>query len=418
VPLYCDEPHPRPVVLGALPQVRSQAINQSLVEFMQLLSMLRAASVSALWSPGLLVALGAVAPFTPATTSSWISPDCMWPASWAASRPESTYFLRIGTALLTPAAYVALIAGMWVLAVLGRAAAARAAPAWHDHKPHLLLGLLTAVSYCYTSFANAVLSIFSCRTLDPGTGGADGSAAVPGEVQAAVGSYWNGDLNVQCWTGAHLTFVLAVGLPGLFIIIAYPALIAIVLVTLKRRGRPFYGSRFWALYGFMYQDFRPRIYFFRAVTELRKLAFVAAIVGLGSQSTAAQLLGAWGVSLAMLLSHLGLSPMHHRAVSRLQTASLGAIAAAVLLQLLIAFQPPGSSGSLFCQGLLVFMTLCVVVRLLVALLGYYYAKFGGLVAGLFSKVGAVAGSLRPKLGGGKAGGDGDGKGGKQEEVVS
>ena len=113
MPLFCDEPHPRPVVLGALPQVRSQAINQSLVEFMQLLSMVRAASVSALWSPALLVALGAVAPFTPATTSSWISPDCMWPASWAAARPESTYFLRIGAALLTPAAYVALIALMW-----------------------------------------------------------------------------------------------------------------------------------------------------------------------------------------------------------------------------------------------------------------------------------------------------------------
>lgn len=55
-------------------------------------------------------------------------------------------------------------------------------------KAPLISSLLVLLSYFYPSLAFTVLSVFSCRYLDPDLGGAVGT--IPGEVLEAQGWFW------------------------------------------------------------------------------------------------------------------------------------------------------------------------------------------------------------------------------------
>lgn len=65
--------------------------------------------------------------------------------------------------------------------------------------------------------------------------------------------YWVEDMELPCFQGVHLTLLLAVGIPGLFVCVALPTCTALlVLANRKRLQHPAVLSRF----GFLYDSYR------------------------------------------------------------------------------------------------------------------------------------------------------------------
>jgi hypothetical protein len=134
----------------------------------------------------------------------------------------------------------------------------------------------------------------------------------------------------------HRTLVLAAGIPALIVLVlGFPLLQLAVVVHIRRKpGGGLANPASWADYGLLYQDYRPRMFAWGAVRELRKLLLVAVVVGLAAQPVSLQMLGTWLIMLLLLLSHAAVCPFSSWRQNGLQVILLGALCITVLLNLM------------------------------------------------------------------------------------
>lgn len=209
--------------------------------------------------------------------------------------------------------------------------------------------------------------VFSCRYLDP----SGDSSAVPGEVLGARGWYWTGDLDRQCFVDpGHRAIALGLGIPGTLLLLTYPLLQGILLSRQAAAGHLTPTSEFFADYGHLVEDFRPRLFYWGSIVELRKLVLVAVVLGLASTGVISQLVGCSLVLLGFCAATMGLLPYPYRLLNRLHLGSAGVLLAVVWLNLFIAVGEEGGilSGGISPKHSLALQLLSVALVVLMILL--------------------------------------------------
>lgn len=306
-----------------------------LKDFLQVLAILQTVLLS--WqtaSAGVTAALSGVS-VTPMSTKAWISLDCLMPRTLYVA--EMRHFYHIAAQLVLPVLYTMLM----LLIFLGYAIYTQMRTRqrlWADVilnrlKAPIVCTLLVIVSYFYPSLAYAILGVFSCRYLDPSTD----ANLIDGEVRLAKGWYWSSDLNRQCFVDpGHRTLALALGLPGILLLLAYPILQGVILARQVAAGHLQATSDFFARYGHLVENFRPRLFYWGSIVELRKLVLVAVVLGLESTGIESQLLACTLVLLAYVGAVMGMLPYPYRVLNRLHLSSGLVLLAVVWINLFVA----------------------------------------------------------------------------------
>lgn len=130
----------------------------------------------------------------------------------------------------------------------------------------------------------SVLCLVLCRQLEleVGAGVLLPSPSAGVALEAGVTRHiwlWTQDMNVVCFADSrHRALVLGVGVPGTLLLLAYPIVQAALLGHQAAAGRLTSTSDFFAGYGQLVEDFRPRLFFWGSIVELRKLALVRVLL--------------------------------------------------------------------------------------------------------------------------------------------
>ncbi|WIA29337.1 hypothetical protein OEZ86_011842 [Tetradesmus obliquus] len=274
---------------------------------------------------------------TPMSTKAWISLDCLLPRTLDAARQRQMY--HIAAQMLLPVCYALIVLAIF-LAYAGYVSLRTRQPLWRGVlgvrlQAPIISSCLVMLSYFYPSVAYTVLGVFRCRYLDPSSGSS--SISVEGEVLRAPGWYWALDLERQCFVdGEHRALALGLGIPGALLLLAYPLAQALVLARRVAAGQVTGTSEFFARYGHLVEDFRPRLFFWASLVELRKLLLVAVVLGFESTGVLSQLMACGALLLGYCAALMGLLPYPYRLLNRLHLAAGGVLLAVVWINLYIA----------------------------------------------------------------------------------
>eukprot|EP00883_Tetradesmus_obliquus_P004153 jgi/Sobl393_1/14475/SZX77538.1 len=311
-----------------------------LKDFLQVLGILQTVLLS--WQTAAAAATAATAAIsgvnvTPMSTKAWISLDCLLPRTLDVARQLQLY--HIAAQLLLPVCYALIVLAIF-LAYAGYVSLRTRQPLWRGVlgvrlQAPIISSCLVMLSYFYPSVAYTVLGVFRCRYLDPSSGSS--SISVEGEVLRAPGWYWALDLERQCFVdGEHRALALGLGIPGALLLLAYPLAQALVLARRVAAGQVTGTSEFFARYGHLVEDFRPRLFFWASIVELRKLLLVAVVLGFESTGVLSQLMACGALLLGYCAALMGLLPYPYRLLNRLHLAAGGVLLAVVWINLYIA----------------------------------------------------------------------------------
>jgi hypothetical protein len=147
--------------------------------------------------------------------------------------------------------------------------------------------------------------------------------------------------------------MLGLGVPGTIAILTYPCLQAYLLARQAKSGSLQPTSLFFVHYGHLVENFRPRLYFWGSVVELRKLALVAVVLGSQGAGSLAQLLGCWLILMVYSWSTQALLPYPYKLLNKLYMATNVALLAFVWLNMLVA-----AAGSSLGEGGVLALQIC------------------------------------------------------------
>ncbi|KAF6262547.1 hypothetical protein COO60DRAFT_614750 [Scenedesmus sp. NREL 46B-D3] len=305
------------------------------------------------------------------STKAWISLDCLLPRTLAAARQRQLY--QTGAQLLLPVCYALIVLAIFCAYAVCVSLRTRQR-LWRGVlgsrlKAPIISSCLVMVSYFYPSWAYTILGVFRCRHLDPSSG----AGLINGEQQRAPGWYWALDLERQCFVDPeHRLLALALGIPGTLLLLAYPLTQALVLARQVAAGQVTATSEFFARYGHLVQDFRPRLFFWASIVELRKLLLVAVVLGFESTGVLSQLMACGCVLLAYCAALMGLLPYPYRVLNRLHLSAGGVLLTVVWINLYIATDDEGDALSAGASGRrslgLQFLSVILVLAMVAVLL--------------------------------------------------
>jgi hypothetical protein len=200
----------------------------------------------------------------------------------------------------------------------------------HAKAPALQTATAIAIAYStfyYPAIVNTILSVFTCMPLDrPGT-----TYEGLQSIASSSRGWWKQDYDMQCFTGSHLVFSLAYGLPFLLLFaVGVPVFITYFLWRHRNKGM-LIDADFQAKFGYMYADFRGSCWFWFCVRFWLLLALSAAIQGLSYYGPLRQLITvALCLSLVLLLQ-LGFKPYQSQLVNTVYAAMLYSVLVTVYL---------------------------------------------------------------------------------------
>jgi len=122
-------------------------------------------------------------------------------------------------------------------------------------KRELITCVLIILYLVHPSITKYALSLFYCVELDPG-------------------EYWlYRDLQIRCWTGDHMLWALAIGIPMILVWVIGAPLVGIIILTKHRRhlNDPIFFSRF----RMIYQGLKTKFFFWEFVNIGRKMFLVS-----------------------------------------------------------------------------------------------------------------------------------------------
>uniref|UniRef100_A0A383W6F7 EF-hand domain-containing protein n=4 Tax=Tetradesmus obliquus TaxID=3088 RepID=A0A383W6F7_TETOB len=309
---------------------------------------------------------------TPMSTKAWISLDCVLPRNDEVATNQ--VFYQIAAQLLLPLLYLALMLAAFllygiILSMRTKQPLLRGVIAKRLAAP-IISAALCMLSYFYPSLAYTILGVFSCRYLDP----SGDKYLIPGEELTARGWYWTEDLQRQCFVDpGHRVWALALGIPGTLALLAYPLLQGVILHRKAQQGQLTPTSDWFGSYGHLVEDFRPRLFYWGSIVELRKLVLVAVVLGLASTGVISQLVGCSLVLLGFAAATMGLLPYPYRVLNRLHLACAAVLLAVVWLNLFVAVGEEGGALSGGISGghslALQLLSVALVVAMVAVLLG-------------------------------------------------
>ena len=206
---------------------------------------------------------------------------------------EDLYFRHVVVSVM-PLLQIALSCAFWGAVALCRRH-------WRYVRDHNLSTVMSLMLLLHSTLSSSVLSVFSCRTLDNGT-------------------WLQESLNLRCWEDQHLFFALALGLPSLVIwVLGFPLAFVALLIGAPRDS-PVTKLR----YGFLYNGYKPKLFFWEAVVILRKVTVKAVSVVLSHSDPLQRVMAANTVIVSMLVLQLNYQPYESDRVNRIETLSMAA----------------------------------------------------------------------------------------------
>ncbi|KAI8472522.1 MAG: hypothetical protein J3K34DRAFT_519707 [Monoraphidium minutum] len=316
-----------------------------LVTHLQLLGLLRGLRIN--WPAHMDAAVtGWLAFFDQTSTvSSWVSLDC----SLAEDGPTTLVrrsIKRTLAMLFMPIVGVLLGLLFWGAHGLAVRALKRRRPAlrrmtWRTYyQPRIILTAVLVFFYLYPQVSNAVVSIFACTKLDAdwssfktsnGDAELDLLADAGALTASAASGYWDQDTHYVCMEGPHLWLF---GLGVVWVLgfcIGFPAAMAVVLFRNRKRLEEFMVDM---RYGFFYDSYDAKYFFWESIVLVEKLLMVVAITLLQRYNATVQVLVALIIiSLATVLQ-ITFRPSGCNMLHTLQRASLYVLQATLFMLML------------------------------------------------------------------------------------
>ena len=256
--------------------------------------------------------------------------DCLFQEFGSASGIELPRFyglLLVNWAL--PLGFAAGLALFWVLHLRQKLSSP---DGWRTCRQKLTSSWLVAVFLVQPSVAAALFASFNCYSID----GATGSERGPFLLQ---------ELSERCWEGRHLSLVLSVGLSGLLLwVVGLPVWTGLVL----REKRAQLGNEsVRATYGFLYNGYAPRSYFWEVWGIVRKQLVAGVAVFLLRAGTLVQAFLLLLLLSLFLLASLRVRPFLRPLLNSLELFSLAALLLTVFAGLFyLAARDPASPAYL------------------------------------------------------------------------
>jgi hypothetical protein len=224
----------------------------------------------------------------------------------------------------------------------------------------------SSATFYYPAIVNSIMSIFTCMPLDPATASFQGSAA-------SHHGWWKQDYDSKCFTGGHMVFAVAYGLPFVLLFaVGAPLFITHFLWRHHTKGM-LNNSDFQAKFGYMYTDFREGCWFWFCMRFWLLLALSAAIQGLSYYGALRQLITVALCLSLILLLHLACKPYESTLVNSVQMGALYSVLVTVFLA--FAYATPSTyaphRGTMYTimvlNGAVIFTQLVVIAFGLVGL---------------------------------------------------
>ena len=155
----------------------------------------------------------------------------------------------------------------------------------------------SSATFYYPAVVNSIMSVFTCMQLDPPTSTFQGNAG-------SHRGWWKQDYDVKCFTGSHMAFAMAYGVPFVLLFaVGAPLFITHFLWRHHSKGM-LTDANFQAKFGYMYTDFRKGCWFWFCMRFWLLLALSAAIQGLSYYGAMRQLITVAICLSLILLLHL------------------------------------------------------------------------------------------------------------------
>eukprot|EP00898_Chlorokybus_atmophyticus_P004747 jgi/Chlat1/5273/Chrsp336S04997 len=184
-----------------------------------------------------------------------------------------------------------------------------------------------------TTIAN-LFALFSCRYVDPGALPPNDPFYNPDQV---LGLHWQQDMSVKCFQGAHLTYALAIGIPGLLLsMVLLPGHVCWVLSSNRHKLDQPQTMRCW---GFYYMMYKPSAYLWDGVMYALKLVLVVNSVVLVNAGGQAQNAIAFGIVNVATALHWHRRPYARQITERLSGLAHAAACYLVFMGMLLFLQP-------------------------------------------------------------------------------
>ena len=153
----------------------------------------------------------------------------------------------------------------------------------------------------HPSVIRVLFGVFNCEEIQPG-------------------EYWVASLQIRCWEGRHLTYALAVALPGLIIWgIGVPTVILGSLVTQKKRLNDISVK---LRFGYLYKGYRTSRFYWEFIVIYRKLLIIVIATFLSRIAKMTQTLIALSVLIVFLVLHHYSQPYSHASLNTMEHRSL------------------------------------------------------------------------------------------------
>ncbi|KAF6256734.1 hypothetical protein COO60DRAFT_84981 [Scenedesmus sp. NREL 46B-D3] len=190
---------------------------------------------------------------------------------------------------------------------------------------------LVVLFFFWPMLSRTVLAMFACMRLD--------KPVQPPFVAEAVGLWWELDMNQQCLAGYHLTWALAVGVPGVLLVcIVLPA----ALAAFTWHNRTHVDDSYFQLhYGFLVRSYRKDRAWYEAVVCFQTSAVVAISIFTAQTQIYYQALALTGAFAVMGLLLAVLKPHATHAAGHVALQSMGCLA--ITSYVALTFLPYGST---------------------------------------------------------------------------
>ena len=225
--------------------------------------------------------------------------------------------------------------------------------------------------------SNAVVSIFACTQLDSGQGkrafmasAVDANSELKGLgtalLAAAPTGYWNQDTAYVCLAGAHFWLFVAGVVWAVLFCIGFPVAMAAALYFVRRRLDDFGVNM---KYGFFYDSYDAKYYFWESVILVEKLLMVLVITLLQRWSATVQVLASLMIIWVATVLQMTFRPSGCNLLHTLQRSSLFVLQVTLFLLML-------SSLSEVSSRAVILVALCVAAVLNLGLVAMFLYAFG------------------------------------------
>jgi len=243
----------------------------------------------------------------------WISIECIM-SPFGMRRSIKRTLLQ----LLTGALAMLVMCAFWFVFWMYNRYGKRRQLFWFRYyRPRIIMSTVLVLFYLYPAISNILVSLFAHKNLSVPTGGSDATGY---EAKLVTKAHWTQDTQQPFFEGPHWVLVLVFGIPGILLYsLGFPVFMALVLRM--NRNNLWVDHKIELQYGFLYDSYHIKFYYWESVFLLEKFALVVCVSMLATFSQPLQVLVAMAVITLAAVLQITFQPFCCKMLDTLQRAS-------------------------------------------------------------------------------------------------